>query len=74
MGLPEEAVQSLERAIRMSPIDPLLHRSFTGMGFPFIELRRFDEAIVAWKKALRQNHLLLASSPLSRGCLRPSRT
>jgi adenylate cyclase len=54
-GLPEEAVQSFERAIRMSPIDPLLHRSFTGMGFAFIELRRFDEAIVAGKKALRQN-------------------
>jgi adenylate cyclase len=54
-GLPEEAVQSFERAIRMSPIDPLLHRSLTGMGFAFIELRRFDEAIVAGKKALRQN-------------------
>ena len=31
-GLPEEAVQSFERAIRMSPIDPLLHRAFAGMG------------------------------------------
>jgi adenylate cyclase len=54
-GLPEEAVRSFERAIRMSPVDPLLHRSFTGMGYAFIELRRFDEAIVAGKKALRQN-------------------
>jgi len=54
-GLPEEAVQSFQRAIRMSPIDPLLHRSFTGMGYAFIELRRFDEAIVAGKKAQRQN-------------------
>ncbi|VIO69523.1 hypothetical protein CI1B_27290 [Bradyrhizobium ivorense] len=54
-GLPEEAVQSFERAIRMSPIDPLLHRTFTGMGFAFIELHRFGEAIVAGKKALRQN-------------------
>jgi adenylate cyclase len=54
-GLPEEAVRSFERAIRMSPIDPLLHRSLVGMGFAFIELRRFDEAIVAGKKALRQN-------------------
>ena len=54
-GLPEEAVHSFERAIRMSPIDPLLHRSFAGMGFAFIELRRFDEAIVAGKKAQRQN-------------------
>jgi adenylate cyclase len=54
-GLPEEAVQSFERANRMSPIDPLLYRSFTGMGLAFIELRRFDEAIVAGKKSLRQN-------------------
>ena len=54
-GLPEEAVRSFERAIRMSPVDPLLHHSFAGMGYAFIELRRFDEAIVAGKKALRQN-------------------
>jgi adenylate cyclase len=55
VGLPEEALQSFERAIRMSPVDPLLHRSFTGMGGAFIELGRFDEAIVAGKKAQRQN-------------------
>ncbi|KRR11517.1 adenylate cyclase [Bradyrhizobium jicamae] len=54
-GLPEEAVRSFERAIRMSPLDPLLHRTFTGMGVALIELGRFDEAIVAGKKALRQN-------------------
>jgi adenylate cyclase len=52
-GLPEEAVRSLERANRMSPVDPLLHRSFTAMGYAFIELRCFDKAIVAGKKALR---------------------
>ena len=60
-GLPEEAVQSFERAIRMSPIDPLLHITFAGMGMAFIELGRFDEAIVAGKKALRQNHLYVAT-------------
>jgi adenylate cyclase len=54
-GLPEEAVQSFERAMRVSPVDPLLHRSFIGMGLALIELGRFDEAIVAAKKALRQN-------------------
>jgi adenylate cyclase len=54
-GLPEEAVRSFERAIRMSPVDPLLHLSFLGMGVAFIELRRFDEAIAAGKKAQRQN-------------------
>jgi adenylate cyclase len=54
-GLPEEAIQSFERAMRMSPVDPMLHQPFTGMGYAFIELRRFDEAIVAGKKAQHQN-------------------
>jgi adenylate cyclase len=54
-GLPEEAVRSFERAVRMSPVDPRLHLTFAGMGMAFIELRRFDEAIVVGKKALRQN-------------------
>ena len=39
----------------MSPVDPQLYSTFLGMGFAFIELRRFDEAIVAGKKSLRQN-------------------
>lgn len=64
-GLPEEAVRSFERAIRMSPIDPALHSPFTGMGLAFIELRRFDEAIVAGKKAQRQN----PSYPAAYRCL-----
>src|SRR6516162_4314087 len=50
-GRPEEAVQNFERAIRLSPVDPLLHRALLGIGLAFIELRRFDEAIVAAKKA-----------------------
>jgi adenylate cyclase len=54
-GQPEEAVRSFERAIRMSPLDPTLHRALVGMGWALIELGRFDEAIVAGKKAQRQN-------------------
>jgi adenylate cyclase len=54
-GLPEEAIRCFERAIRISPVDPLLPLMLVGMGYAFIELRRFDEAIVAGKKALRQN-------------------
>jgi TolB-like protein len=56
-GLPEEAVRSIERAIRLSPVDPRLHLVLIGMGQALIELRRFDEAIVAGKKAQRQNPL-----------------
>jgi adenylate cyclase len=54
-GLPAEAVGSFERAIRLSPVDPRLHLTFNGIGMALIELGRFDEAIVAGKKALRQN-------------------
>jgi TolB-like protein len=54
-ALPEEAIRSFERAIRVSPVDPLLHLCFAGLGMAFIELGRFDEAIVAGKKAQRQN-------------------
>jgi TolB-like protein len=54
-GLPEEAILSFERAIRMSPVDPELQSTFAGMGLAFIELGRFDEAIVAGRKAQRHN-------------------
>jgi adenylate cyclase len=39
----------------MSPIDPRLHIGLVGIGAAFIELRRFDEAIVAGKRAHRQS-------------------
>ena len=54
-GLPEEAVSSFERSIRLSPVEPRLHMIVSGIGYALIELRRFDEAIVAGKKALRHN-------------------
>ena len=54
-GQREEAIRSFEHAIRMSPVDPLLYITFVHMGMAFIELRRFDEAIVAGKRALRHN-------------------
>jgi adenylate cyclase len=53
-GLPEEAIPSFERAMRMSPVDPEPHMAFLGTATAYIELRRFDEAIVAAKKALRR--------------------
>jgi adenylate cyclase len=52
---PEEAIRSFERAIRLSPFDPLLPSRFTGMGIAFIDLGRFDEAVAVAKKALSQN-------------------
>ena len=50
-GCTEEAIRSfVERAIRMSPVDPRLHLLFAGMGSALVELRRFDEAVAAGKK------------------------
>jgi adenylate cyclase len=64
-GQPEEAIRSFERANRMSPIGPPLYSSFAGMGSALIKLGRFDEAIVAGKKAVRQN----PSYPVAYRCL-----
>jgi adenylate cyclase len=52
-GLPKEAIGSFERAIRLSPVDPRLYLTFGGMAQALVELGRFDEAIVAGKKAQR---------------------
>jgi adenylate cyclase len=60
-GQPEDAVRSFERAIRMSPVDPRLHMTFAGMGLAFIELGRFEEAIVEGKKARRHNPTFAAA-------------
>jgi adenylate cyclase len=60
--------------MRVNPVDPALFRSFAGMGFAFIELGRFDEAIIVGKKALRQNpsfsptYRCLASAFAHLGC------
>ena len=64
-GLPEEAIRSFERAIRMSPVDPRLYTTLTGIGLAYIELRRFDEAIVVLKKALRQNLFMVTYTCLA---------
>jgi adenylate cyclase len=54
-GRPEEAILSFERAIRMSPVDRQLHQPLAAMGLALIELRRFEEALAAGKKAQRHN-------------------
>jgi adenylate cyclase len=54
-GEPEEAIRSFERANRLSPFDPWRFSTFAGMSGAFIGLGRFDEAVSAAKKAVRQN-------------------
>jgi adenylate cyclase len=60
-GQPEEAIRSFERAIRLSPFDPLLFLRLTEMSVAFIDLGRFDEAAAAAKRALSQNQTFAAS-------------
>jgi adenylate cyclase len=73
-GQPEEAIRSFERAIRLSPFDPSLFITFVGMSVAYIGLGRFDEAVAAAKKALRENqtnstaHRCLASALAHLGC------
>jgi TolB-like protein len=54
-GRLEEAVLSLERAIRLNPLDPLIFMTYVGLGIAFIGLGRFDNAVEAAKRALRGN-------------------
>src|SRR5258708_4362800 len=54
-GQLEQALPRFERSIRMRPGDPWLHSTLTGMGYVFIELSPFDEAIASGKQAQRQN-------------------
>ena len=60
-GNPGEAIRSFERAVLLSPFDPLLFITFTEMAIAFIGLGRFDEAVTAAKKALSQNHTFAVS-------------
>lgn len=52
-GQYEEAIRRFERSIRLGPLDPYLHNNLAGIGYALIELRRFDEAVAIFKKALR---------------------
>jgi TolB-like protein/tetratricopeptide (TPR) repeat protein len=54
-GQPEEAIRSFERAIRLSPLDPVLDWMLAGIGFALLARGRFDEAVVSAKKALQVN-------------------
>ena len=44
VGHNEDAVQSLERAIRLSPLDPMLHILQAFMALAFVNLHRFEDA------------------------------
>ena len=49
------AGQYEEARIRLSPLDHRINNNLGGIGLTLMELRRFDEAVAIFKKALRQN-------------------
>lgn len=51
---PDEALRSLERAIRLSPLDPALYLMLTGTAFANISLHRFEAAVAASRRAIHQ--------------------
>ena len=53
----EEAIESFNRAIRLSPLDPMLYTTLTGLGIALVKLGRFDEAVAAASKARRKNQI-----------------
>jgi adenylate cyclase len=60
-GQSEEAIRSFECAVRLSPFDPFLFAAFAGMSAAFIGLGRFDEAVAAAKKAVRENQTFVTT-------------
>jgi len=48
-------VESFLHAIRLSPLDIWLYATLTGLALAYIQLGRFDAAVVASRKALQQN-------------------
>jgi adenylate cyclase len=54
-GQSEEAIRSFQRAMRLSPLDPMLFSMLTGMSLSYISLGRFDKAVEVARRAARRN-------------------
>jgi TolB-like protein/class 3 adenylate cyclase len=48
----EEAIDEAQRALRLSPLDPMRYLSHMAQGVAFIGLRRYDEAVASTHKAI----------------------
>lgn len=54
LGRPEEAIEHLERAMRLSPLDPLMMNMQAGIAFAHFFAGRYDEASTLADKILRE--------------------
>ncbi len=67
-GEPDTAIEHLERFVRISPLDPLLHSVRTAITFAHVFAGRFTEAVPFAEKALADNpnsHQALRATALS---------
>ncbi|HLW92573.1 MAG TPA: adenylate/guanylate cyclase domain-containing protein [Roseiarcus sp.] len=53
-GAPEQAVDHLARAMRLSPVDPLTPMMLNGIGASYFFMGRYDEAALWTGKAIRE--------------------
>ena len=51
LGEPVNAIERFERAMRLSPLDPLAYNAYTGMGAAHVFAGRYDEAASWVRKA-----------------------
>ena len=72
VGRNEDAIQSLERAIRLSPLDPMLYTLQAFMALAFVNLRRFDDAVAAAEKSLHKNQNFMLAHRCHGGSARAS--
>jgi tetratricopeptide (TPR) repeat protein len=54
LGEPDRAIEHLERALRLSPLDPLIFRAYLGIGFAHVLAGRYDDGLVWSQRALQQ--------------------
>jgi tetratricopeptide (TPR) repeat protein len=54
LGESAKAIEHLERAMRLSPLDPLTYLACGGMGFALVFAGRYDEAISWATRALHE--------------------
>jgi adenylate cyclase len=49
---PDQAIENFERAIRLSPIDPMNFNNYAGMGSAHEISREYDQAVTFYRRAL----------------------
>jgi adenylate cyclase len=54
LGEPADAIERFERAMRLSPLDPLAYHTYTGMGFAHLFTGHYDEAVFWARKATQE--------------------